>query len=125
VNSSKPQEFGSHVNVRRTALTSKFPNYEYYPSEEPTMNMTVILLGFVISTLYGAIFHFWKGGSLSHLLLLLVLAWVGFWVGHLVGGLIDFSFWKIGILNTGMATAGSAVFLFAGNWLSLVDVQRK
>ena len=89
------------------------------------MNLPILLLGFVISTLYGALFHFWKGGSIYKLVLLLVLAWVGFWVGQIVGGYFDLSFWRIGILNTGMATLGSAVFLFVGYWLSLIDVQRK
>jgi len=28
------------------------------------MNLPNLLLGFVISTLYGALFHFWKGGSI-------------------------------------------------------------
>lgn len=89
------------------------------------MNFPILLLGFVLSTLYGALFHLWKGGSIFRLILLLVLSWVGFWVGHFVGSYIDFSFWEIGILNTGMATVGSAIFLFVGYWLSLVDVQRK
>lgn len=89
------------------------------------MNLPILLLGFVISTLYGALFHFWKGGSIFRLILLLVLAWVGFWVGHFAGGALNFTFWKVGVLNTGMATVGSAVFLFVGYWLSLIDVQRK
>jgi len=89
------------------------------------MNLPNLLLGFVISTLYGALFHFWKGGSIYRLILLLVLAGLGFWVGHFVGGFLNLSFWTVGILNIGMATLGSAVFLFVGNWLSLIDVQRK
>jgi hypothetical protein len=89
------------------------------------MNLPILLLGIVLSTLYGAIFHFWKGGSLYHLFLFLVLSWMGFWVGHIVGGLIKFSFGAVGMLNTGMATIGSAIFLFVGQWLSLIDVQRK
>ncbi len=89
------------------------------------MNLPNLLLGFVISTLYGALFHFWKGGSIYRLILLLVLAWLGFFAGHFVGGSLKFSFWTVGMLNFGMATVGSAVFLFVGYWLSLIDVQRK
>jgi len=89
------------------------------------MNLPILLLGFVISTLYGALFHFWKGGSILRMVLLLILSWIGFWVGHIVGGLLNISFWTVGILNAGMATVGSAVFLFVGYWLSLINVERK
>ncbi|MFH2040094.1 MAG: hypothetical protein ABIJ65_11740 [Chloroflexota bacterium] len=89
------------------------------------MNLPILLLGFVISTLYGALFHFWKGGSIFRMVLLLILSWIGFWVGHIVGGLLNISFWTVGILNAGMATVGSAVFLFVGYWLSLINVERK
>jgi hypothetical protein len=89
------------------------------------MNLPILMLGFVISTLYGALFHFWKGWSIFRMVLLLILSWIGFWVGHFVGGLLNISFWTVGVLNTGMATVGSAVFLAVGYWLSLIDVQRK
>jgi len=39
--------------------------------------------------------------------------------------LTNISFAAVGVLNTGMATIGSIIFLFVGNWLSLVEVQRK
>ena len=89
------------------------------------MNLPAVLLGIVLSTLFGAIFHFWKGGSLRRLVFLLLLSWMGFWAGHLLGVSQHWSFFKIGVLYTGMGTVGSLVFLFVGNWLSLVDVQRK
>lgn len=89
------------------------------------MNLPNLLLGFVISTLYGALFHFWKGGSIFRLILLLVLAWLGFFIGHFAGASLKFNFWTVGMLNLGMATVGSAFFLFVGHWLSLIDVQKK
>ena len=89
------------------------------------MNLPILLLGFVISTFYGAIFHFWRGGSLIRLLLYLVLSWIGFWLGHFIGGLLGFTFWPIGVLHAGMATIGSVLILIIGHWLSLVDIQRK
>ena len=84
------------------------------------MNIPIILLGLIISTLYGAVFHYWRGGSLMRLLLYLVFSWVGFWVGHFAGGMLNWTFWSIGILHVGMATVGSVVFLMVGYWLSLV-----
>ena len=89
------------------------------------MNMPIFFFGFVLSTLYGALFHFWKGGSLNRLLLLVGLSWVGFWVGHFLGNLAHISFAVVGILNAGMATLGSLIFLVVGDWLSLVKIRTK
>lgn len=89
------------------------------------MTLPAFLFGVVLASVYGVAFHFWKGGRLSKLLLFLVLAWAGFWVGHFVGGLLGWRFAAIGPLNGGMATAGSAVFLFVGEWLSRVETERK
>lgn len=89
------------------------------------MNLPIVLLGTVISLLYGSIYHFWKGGKISRLLLFLILSLVGFWAGHLIGAFTKITFASIGELNTGMATLVSVAFLFIGDWLSLVNIQRK
>ncbi|MDI6768288.1 MAG: hypothetical protein QMD04_01270 [Anaerolineales bacterium] len=56
---------------------------------------------------------------------MIILAWVGFWGGHLLGDRLGWTFFAIGPINAGMATLGSAVVLFVGDWLSQVEVQRK
>jgi hypothetical protein len=89
------------------------------------MTIPAVLFGIVLSTTYGTAFHVWKGGSLKKMLLFVILAWLGFLVGHIVGGLIGWSFAAVGPINTGMATLGSAVFLFFGEWLSRVEITRK
>ena len=89
------------------------------------MTLPAFLFGLMLSSFYGAAFHLWKGGSLKKLFLLLILAWVGFWVGHLLAASLGWTFFAIGPVNTGMATLGSALVLFVGNWLSQVEVQRK
>ena len=89
------------------------------------MNTPILLLGFVISTLYGAAFHFWRGGSLKRLLLYLVLSWFGFWLGHLIGGMLNTTLWLIGVLHAGTATIGSFFLLLIGYWLSLIDTQNR
>ncbi|GAP10736.1 hypothetical protein BECAL_01912 [Bellilinea caldifistulae] len=82
-----------------------------------------VLLGMVIATLYGSVFHLWRGGSLIRLGLYLVFAWIGFWGGHWLGGLVGWEFFKVGQLNIGPATIGSFVTLAVGYWLSLVQVE--
>jgi hypothetical protein len=86
------------------------------------MTFPAFIFGVVLSTVYGTAFHFWKGGSLKRLLLFVFLAWLGFWIGHFAGGALGWKFMAIGPLNAGMATLGSAIFLFVGEWLSRVEI---
>lgn len=89
------------------------------------MNIPALLFGIILSTLYGAAFHVWKGGGPRRILLYLGLAWAGFWVGHVLGSIGKLSFENVGALHVGAGTAGSLLFLFVGHWLSLVEVERK
>jgi hypothetical protein len=89
------------------------------------MTIPAILFGIVLSTTYGTAFHVWKGGSLRKMFLYIILAWLGFWIGLLVGDSIHWRFWLVGPINTGMATIGSLLFLFIGNWLARVEVTHK
>jgi len=89
------------------------------------MNIPILLFGIILSTLYGALFHFWKGGSIFRFGVLVGSSWLGFWAGHFIGNFTHFSFWAVGALNTGLATVGSVIFMFIGDWLSLVEIKRK
>lgn len=73
-----------------------------------------LLFGLILSTLYGAAFHYWRGGSSRRLALYIGLSWVGFWVGHYLGQTLGLSFAQVGSLYAGMATLGSAAALFGG-----------
>jgi hypothetical protein len=89
------------------------------------MTFPGLLFGIVLSTVYGTAFHFWKDGSLNRLFLYILLSWLGFWIGHIIGGAIGWSFAAAGPINAGMATLGSAFFLFVGEWLSQVEISKK
>ena len=86
------------------------------------MTLPSLLFGFLISSLYGAAFHLWRGGGAGRLLLYLLLAWIGFWGGHLLGNALGWTFLSLGPLRLGTATLGAAVALGIGYWLSLVEV---
>ncbi len=88
------------------------------------MNLPGLLFGFLISTFYGAAFHFWRGGNAARLLLYLSLGWVGFWVGQLAAEFLGWTFLRLGSLNLGMASLASFLFLTLGYWLSLVEVDK-
>jgi hypothetical protein len=82
------------------------------------MTLPALLLGFLLSTLYGAAFHFWRGGGAGRFLLYLALAWLGFWAGDGLATAMRLEFLKVGPLHVGLATLGSAMALFIGHWLS-------
>jgi hypothetical protein len=86
------------------------------------MTFPAIIFGIILSTIYGSAFHFWKGGGISRLVLYIILSWLGFWIGHGIGSATGWTFAAAGPINTGMATLGSAVFLFVGEWLSRVEI---
>jgi len=89
------------------------------------LTIPAIFFGVILSTAYGTAFHFWKGGSLPKLFLYVFLAWLGFWLGHFLGNLAGWSLAMVGTLNAGMATIGSLIILFAGDWLSRVEITQK
>lgn len=89
------------------------------------MTIPAVLFGIFLSTLYGALFHFWRGGETKRLILYIALSWAGFWLGHFLGSSMGWSFAEVGPLNLGMATLGAVLFLGVGYWLSLVEVDRK
>jgi hypothetical protein len=89
------------------------------------MTLPAIFFGIILSTIYGTAFHFWKGGSLNRLILYILLSWFGFWIGHIAGVALGWSFAPAGPINAGMATLGSVIFLFVGEWLSRVEITKK
>ncbi len=88
------------------------------------MTIPALIFGFLLATLYGAIYHFWKGGQVGKLFLYLILSWGGFTAGHLLAGVLDWTFGSIGPLHAGMGTLVGVLALFLGDWLSQVEVNR-
>jgi hypothetical protein len=89
------------------------------------LSLPMVLLGVVLATLYGALFHLFCGGRIIRMLLYILLSWIGFWIGQALADLTGWTFLSIGSLHVGLATLGSFVFIGLGYWLSLVDNQRK
>ncbi len=89
------------------------------------MTLPAFLLGLLIASLYGALFHFWRGGGPGRLFFYLALSWAGFWGGHFLGVWRGWAFAPLGPLDLGWATLGAIVLLLIGYWLSLVEVGRE
>jgi hypothetical protein len=85
------------------------------------MTLQALLVGFALSTIYGAGFHLILGGSSRRLALYLLAGWLGFALGHFVGDALGITLLKVGVLNTFAATVGSAVALGAARVLVLAE----
>ncbi len=89
------------------------------------MTLPNFLLGFLIALLYGALYHFVRGGNGWRLLLFFGLSVLGFAVAQLIGMWREWYLFTIGSLNLGMGTIGSLLFLIGGEWLSQIEVNQK
>jgi hypothetical protein len=81
------------------------------------MTIPTLLFALLIALLYGALYHLLRGGGFWRLLLYLGLSVAGFALGHLIGLWRGWVFLPLGLLNLGMSTLGSLLFLAVGDWL--------
>lgn len=84
-----------------------------------------IAFGFILATLYGAIFHFIVGGDARRLALFLLSGWLGFALGHIFGVIFAVSLFSIGPLRVLSATLGAWLALLAARLLTDNRVARQ
>ncbi len=89
------------------------------------MTLPAILFSLVIASLYGAVYHLIRGGSIWRLFLYLSLSLFGFTAGHLIGLWRGWVLLPIGPINLGLSSLGSIVILVLGDWLSRVEVNQE
>jgi hypothetical protein len=89
------------------------------------MILPALLLGILLASLYGAIFHLFLGGGPGRLLLLLLLAWMGFLSGQILASYQGWTFDQVGALHLGTASVTSFMFIGIGYWLSLIEIERR
>jgi hypothetical protein len=77
---------------------------------------TGLVLGFLLSTIYGAVFHLLLGGPPRKLLLYVVASWVGFAAGHFIGDLLGIEALKLGAIHLLAASVGSWIALIL-SWI--------
>ena len=61
------------------------------------MTVTSLVLAFVIATLWGVLFHLWKGGGPKRIFFFLGLAWFGFFAGYFIGLWQRWSYCQLGL----------------------------
>jgi hypothetical protein len=74
--------------------------------------------GFILATLFGAMFHLIVGGDARRLALFLLSGWVGFGLGHLLGVIFQVNILNIGTLRLLSAATGAIVALIAAHILT-------
>ncbi len=88
------------------------------------LTLPALLLAVMIAVLYGALYHLLRGGGAGRLLMYLVLSVLGFAAGHVIGAWRGWVFLPLGLLNLGMSSAGSLVFLVLGDWFSRFETKQ-
>lgn len=78
------------------------------------MTFPAITLGFILATLYGALFHLFVGGDARRLALYLVTAWFAFGAGQVFGSLLGISLFSIGALHVFAASLTC--------WIAMISV---
>lgn len=78
----------------------------------------ITTFGFILATLFGAIFHLIMGGDARRLALFLLAGWVGFGLGHLLGVIFGINILNIGTLRIFSASVGAIIALFAAHFLT-------
>ena len=87
-------------------------------TDRVTGTASSIVLGFLLATAYGTLFHVLIGGSARRLFLYVIASWIGFIVGHFVGEMLLIDWFKLGALNLLAASLGSWAALFSSWWLA-------
>ena len=85
------------------------------------MTAPAFIFSALLATLIGALFHFWKGGSGSRLVMMLILSWIGFFLGYLIAKSTGIEFLMIGPISGGLGSIGSFLLLLLGNFFSRLD----
>ena len=75
-----------------------------------------LVLGFLLATIYGAVFHLFVGGPTRRIILYVLASWVGFTIGHFVGDLLGIELLKLGAIHLFSASLGAWIALIS-SWL--------
>ena len=84
-----------------------------------------VVFGFILATLYGAVFHFVLGGDARRLALFLLAGWIGFILGHIFGTIVGVNVLNIGSLRFFSATLGAWLALWAARFLTINRLARR
>lgn len=79
----------------------------------------VFLLGSVLATLWGALFHILFGKQLRDLVLYFFISFIGLFVGQAMADILGFHWLLVGQLHFVEATAGCWIAMLIARWLQV------
>jgi hypothetical protein len=89
------------------------------------MTVPALLFALLVALLYGALYHFVRGGGVGRLLLFFILSMIGFALGHLVGLWRGWVWIPVGSINLGLSSVGSLFILVFGDWLTRIEMREE
>ncbi len=89
------------------------------------MTVPALLFALLVALLYGALYHFVRGGGFGRLLLFFILSIMGFALGHLVGLWRGWVWIPVGSINLGVSSIGSLLILVLGDWLTRIEIREE
>ena len=89
------------------------------------MTIQSLLLGWLIASACGALFHLLRGDRLPRMVLYLITAWGAFFIGHFISELLDWNFMRVGTLNLFPALLATFIGLFAASILAGPEKKKK
>ena len=87
------------------------------------MNIPALFFGIIIATICGVLFHIFRGGRLSRLLLYVATAWVSFFAGQLVSEWISWRVLRFGSLNLLPNLIATGIGLLAADVLAGPEIE--
>jgi hypothetical protein len=63
------------------------------------MTLPGFLLGLLLASILGLLYHLLRGGGFRRLLLYVLCSWASFFSGHWLGSLLHWTSWRWGSLN--------------------------
>jgi hypothetical protein len=82
------------------------------------MTLPSVLLGFLLATVAGLLFHLIRGGPVPRIGLYVLAAWIAFWAGQLLSMATGWQWGRVGTLNLVPALAATLMGLLAASVLA-------
>lgn len=82
------------------------------------MTLQGALLGLLIATACGLLYHLVRGGPVRRMTVFVLSAWLSFFSGHLVGGWVGLTAPRLGTLNLLPALVATALGLIGTDFLA-------
>lgn len=89
------------------------------------MTIPSLLLGLLLASASGFLFHLIRGGRIPRLLLYLITAWGAFFIGHFISEVLDWRFMRVGTLNLFPALLATFIGLLAASVLAGPESARR